>query len=124
MENSTQPVIDGAIRARARSVAARNRALGPSDACETITAAFRAFHRANPGVYVALVAMARDLKRRGHSTYGIGGMFEVLRWHHALATVGDDFKLNNNHRALYAREIMQNEPDLEGFFQLRERIAL
>jgi hypothetical protein len=47
-------------------------------------------------------------------------LFEVLRWRSGMRTGGDDFRLNNNYHALFARLIMQNEPDLAGLFELRE----
>jgi hypothetical protein len=37
-----------------------------------------------------------------------------------MTTAGDDeFKVNNDYAAYYARLIMWQEPDLGGFFQLR-----
>ena len=48
-------------------------------------------------------------------------LFEVIRWHRALTTKGDDFKLNNNHAPFYARLIMSKEADLEEFFNIREQ---
>lgn len=87
----------------------------------TIQQRFEAFHQANPHVYEQLVELALGLKRRGHRRYSIAGLFEVLRYNHALRTHGDDFKLNNNYRALYSRLIMRKEPRLHGFFETRKR---
>lgn len=85
----------------------------------TIEEAFEAFHAANPHVYQTLVRMAWEAKNRGVRKVGIGMMFEVLRWNHALQTGGDDFKLNNNYRSYYARRIMMDDPRLEGIFETR-----
>jgi hypothetical protein len=85
----------------------------------TIEEAFEAFHAANPHVYHALVSMAWQAKDRGIRRVGIGMMFEVLRWNHALRTGGDEFKLNNNYRSYYARRIMLDDPRLEGLFETR-----
>lgn len=87
----------------------------------SIEEAFWTFHNANPDVYRRLVKLARDLVARGHRTIGIGMLFEVLRWHHAMTTVDTEssFKLNNNYRALYARLIMVREADLDGKFNTR-----
>ncbi len=30
-----------------------------------------------------------------------------------------EFRLNNDYRALYARQLMDNEPELDGFFETR-----
>ena len=91
----------------------------------TIDDAFHAFHTANPWVYAALVELARDLVRRGHSRIGIGMLFEVLRWHWHRATVdpSSEFKLNNNYRSRYARLIMSREEDLLDVFELRRLTA-
>lgn len=83
--------------------------------------AFASFNLENAHVYPRLVGLARDLISRGHSKIGIGMLFEVLRWEHMMeADDPSGFKLNNNYRSLYARMIMELEPDLDGLFELRE----
>lgn len=88
---------------------------------DKLEAAFWQFHQDNPDVYAELAALAKQLKARGHEHYGIGALFEVVRFHRHIETTDTEFKLNNNHRALYARLLMLLEPDLEGFFSTRER---
>ena len=90
---------------------------------ETISERFRSFHELNPHVYESLVGMAMRLRRNGRLKWGLKGLFEVLRWSQAIATQGDEYRLNNNYTALYARLIMEQEPALEGFFDVRERRA-
>lgn len=92
---------------------------GPTD---TLDERFLEFHEANPDVYAELVKLCRNVKSRGRERWSINAAFEVLRYSR-LQTRGDEFKLNNSHRALYARLIMENEPDLDGFFETRERSA-
>ncbi len=87
----------------------------------TIDEQFESFHRTNPHVYEMLKMLALKTKRSGREQYGMAGLFEVLRWTHTIETHGDEFKLNNNYRALYARLLMKNEPELKGFFKLRSR---
>jgi len=83
--------------------------------------AFIAFHNENPHVYAELFHLAMELKELGHKHYGISGLFEVLRWKSALKTIDPEgYKLNNNHRAYYARMIMENHPQLKGFFRTRQ----
>lgn len=85
----------------------------------THEARFARFHSDNPHVYRRLVDLARSAKARGKRV-GIGMLFEVLRYEFVIETSSDDgFRLNNNHRAFYARAIMANEPDLDGFFETR-----
>lgn len=91
---------------------------------DRITREFLAFHADNPDVYDDLVTMARQWQEMGHGVLGIATLFEVMRWNRRFA--GKDtygFKLNNNYAALYARLIMEQEPDLNGMFRLRERTA-
>jgi hypothetical protein len=88
---------------------------------DKIQRAFLEFHRQNPEVYDHLVNLARRSRDRGFRKTGIGHLWEVMRWHVRLENVGEpDFKLNNNYRSRYARLIMAQEPDLRGFFELRE----
>lgn len=68
-----------------------------------------------------LVSMACRLRAAGHKRYGIAALFEVLRYQESLTTTGSEFKLCNNHRALYARKIMAEVDGLEGFFTTRKR---
>jgi hypothetical protein len=85
---------------------------------------FKQFHFQNPHVYQGLRTLALQLKRAGRNYYGIKALFEVLRYEHALKTISDDYlKLNNNYTALYARKLMEEEQELDGFFRLRKRIA-
>ena len=89
---------------------------------DEIDVSFAEFHTENPHVYDELVAMARKARAAGHKVIGIGMLWEVLRWNHLFTTTTDrqGFKLNNDLRSRYAREIMAREPDLDGIFNLRE----
>lgn len=89
----------------------------------TIQEKFEEFAEENPHVLVDLVDLARKLKDRGHTQYSMKGLFEVLRHRHALKTTAEDYKLNNNFTAHYARLIMDQYPEFEGFFHLRGKGA-
>lgn len=80
---------------------------------------FLDFHRSNPQVYEGLRRLALQLKRRGRRQYGIKSLIEALRWHQAMETTDPDYKLNNNWSSFYARLLMESEPELDGFFELR-----
>mgnify|MGYP001558648423 FL=1 len=83
-------------------------------------AAFERYHADNPQVYEAALRFALDLKRRGRKRLGMKAVFERLRWwSNVEATAGDSLKLNNNMTAYYARRIMQQTPELAGFFETR-----
>jgi hypothetical protein len=81
---------------------------------------FEAFHRLNPHVYEAIVEIALDLKKgRGFWKGGMKMIFERLRWLYAIQTRGEEYKLNNNYTAFYARVVMATVPELDGFFETR-----
>jgi hypothetical protein len=88
----------------------------------SITERFWLFHADNPHVYVELVRLCRLARAKGRKRWSIDGVTEVVRWSR-MVTYGEDFKINNNYRPLYARLIMEREPDLEGFFETRTRKA-
>jgi hypothetical protein len=80
---------------------------------------FWTFHGKHPDVYERLVALARELVKRGHQRIGIGMLWEVLRYEHLrLKTRG--FSLNNDYRSRYARLIAEKEPDLAPVIQVRQ----
>lgn len=91
----------------------------------TITESFIDFHNKNPAVYKTLVFQSRQY-RRMHPTkkLGIATLWENLRWDFMMTTdAEDDFKLNNNHKAHFARMIMNENPDLADLFETRETKA-
>ncbi len=96
---------------------------GSVDQAGTLEERFEEFHRKNPHVYQALRRLALDMRARGRKRYGMKGLFEILRWSYAMRTEDPDseFKLNNVYTAFYARLLMQQEPALRGFFELREQ---
>jgi hypothetical protein len=85
---------------------------------------YEAFKKANPWVIRTLTRMSYELYNKGYKHYGIAALVEVLRYDYAINNdPNSEFKLNNNYRAFMAREIMQNEPMLEGFFSTRKSVA-
>ena len=87
---------------------------------QTKSERFRDYHHKNPNVYGELRRLAFDLLRAGRTHYGMKGLFEVLRYEHArLTQAEDDFKINNIFTPYYARLLMANNKDLEGFFEVR-----
>ena len=83
--------------------------------------AFWQFHSDNQHVYAKLVFYARQFARV-HKHGSINLLFERVRWDYLTSTAtADGFKLNNNHRAFYARLIEEREPDLANFFRMRQQ---
>lgn len=84
---------------------------------------FSDFLQANPQVYALLRRFALEAKRSGRRRLGIAALFERVRWHLDVETKGDSFKLNNSMRAYMARLLMEQEPELRGFFEIRKSKA-
>ena len=90
----------------------------------SITEGFEAFHKANPQVYRMLRDMALSEVRNGYRRGSMKMLYETLRFHsRADITSRDEYRLNNNYTALYSRMLMESDPRLEGFFELRKRRA-
>ena len=79
--------------------------------------------RKNPELLIQLAQLAKELKSYGHKRYSIDGLFHILRWETRTSTGDLGLKINNNHTSFAARELMEQYPELEGFFQLREQRA-
>jgi len=87
---------------------------------------YREWREADDGraTFVEVLKRARALRAAGFRVFGIACIWEAIRYDFALRLGGSKgFRLNNDHRALMAREIMDFDPELDGFFQLRESIA-
>ena len=83
--------------------------------------AFWSFHRSHPEVYTELVQISRRLLAQGWEHFSINTVFEVARYKSMVGEIsGKSPKLNNNHRAYYARLISRDEGDLRGVFRTRK----
>jgi hypothetical protein len=86
---------------------------------------FWEFHVQHPEVYRTLVYFARQWrdKRGAESVCGIGALYERARWEMWFHSLDDESppRLSNNHRAFYARLIMNRNPDLDGIFRLKRQ---
>lgn len=87
----------------------------------TLEAQFWRFHEDNPHIYTLVERFASELLAAGRSKAGIGEIWERIRWELSVATRGDGFKLNNNHRAFYARLWLERHPEHPHFFETRMR---
>ena len=87
---------------------------------KTIQQRFEIFHNANPHVYRLLCAGALKMQKQGRAHYGAKALVEVLRYSRVETVAGepprDHFKLPNDLTSRYARKIMDEVPELEGFF--------
>ncbi len=88
------------------------------EAQDTVEETFELFHERNPHVYEMLREYALMVKRAG-GRIGMRALFERLRWDYLIYTTSTTYKLNNNYTPLYARMLMEQEPELAGFFEIR-----
>lgn len=80
--------------------------------------AAQSFDEGNPHVYDMVVRLAFRALARGRAHYGIGAIFEQLRYL-SMRTRTNRYRLNNNYRAYYVRKMMAEHPKLETFFEVR-----
>ena len=81
---------------------------------------FEVYDKENPVVYELFVKFAKEAKSSGRKTFSANAIFERIRWFVDVETSGDSFKVNNNYRPYYARKMMQEFLEFEGFFRTRE----
>jgi len=90
---------------------------------DSLAVRFMEFHQKNPEVYRTLFQLAYNLYVKGIRKYGIAGLWEVMRWQMTMELADEEFKLNNDYKAFYARLLMAQNSFLEGFFTVRNSEA-
>jgi hypothetical protein len=80
---------------------------------------FKKYDEENPHIWEEFKKYSFQAKKRQFKNYSAKGIFEVIRWHTAIEG-NDMFKLNNNYHADYARKMMAEFPEFDGFFAIRE----
>jgi hypothetical protein len=87
----------------------------------TIDEKFEEFQRQNGDILHLFIKFALELKRSGRKRAGAKAIVERIRWEIMLTNKpGSDYKINNNYTSRLARWAMDTEPELKGFFQLRD----
>jgi len=83
---------------------------------------FWIFHENNPQVYEQLERFALEWRRhRGEKArLGVAMLYERMRWEFAM-NLDETPKLSNNHRAFYARLMMEDHPLLAGIFKIKQQ---
>ena len=77
----------------------------------------------NKAIYLEFVKFAREMKASGRKRYSAKTIVERIRWDTDLRQAGDKtLKINNNVTSGLSRLAMQENPDLRGFFQVRDCI--
>ena len=86
----------------------------------TIQDKFEEYHRARPEIMVHLLRLVAEVRGRGFKHYGMKSFWERMRWHFQIEQGDAEFKLNNSYTSRYARKLVEENPELEGFFEMRE----
>ena len=95
----------------------------PTRQRDSIQLQFDRFHSENPHVLNILVHLGHKAMERGKRHYGMHALMQIARWEIEMTTTDRDFKINNNYSSRYARLIVEQYPEFEGFFQMRELTA-
>lgn len=77
------------------------------------------WHKANPHVYELFKRFTMQAIDRGHRNLSAWLIVNRVRWETSIETKGDDFKINNDYIAFYARLFMHDFPQYKGFFRVR-----
>ncbi len=78
---------------------------------------FLKFHTKNPKIYELFKRYSYELINAGREFYGAKSIMERIRWHVAVETVGDIFKISNSVTSCYPRLLIIEDPVFEGFFR-------
>jgi len=66
------------------------------------------------------VKYARIVKDSGFNKFSIWAIANRVRWHYDFEIKGTyKYKISNDLLSRYSRRIMENEPDLKGFFNTK-----
>lgn len=76
---------------------------------------------ANPRAWEYMKAQAGASAVAGRR-FGIGSLCEHVRWH-MFARGVTGFKLNNNHRAAFARRLVKEVPECEPYINVRHSVV-
>lgn len=85
-----------------------------------LIADFEEYHRQNPHIYQKFAEKAAVARSSGRNCYSAWVIINVLRWEHDIQTASIEFKISNDHIAMYARCLVWNDPTFEGFFSLKQ----
>lgn len=80
---------------------------------------FKEFHDQNGFIYLKFFEKAVQILNRGRKKYSAWTIINVIRWETDLNITSEDFMINNDFIALYARLLMFHHPIFKDFFHLR-----
>lgn len=87
----------------------------------SVEEAAAAFIDKNPEVWALFRRFTLEAISAGRKRLGIALIFERMRWETMLTSDDPDgFKLNNNHKAFFARKFMAERPEYTSLFTTRK----
>lgn len=75
-----------------------------------------------PDVAALFEKLALDVRAAGWNRFSSDAILHRIRWHHRVERGNRAFRINDHWSAPLARWFLSKHPDLEGFFETRERI--
>ena len=80
------------------------------------------FHAEHPEVWEMFERFTMQLIAAGRDHFGAKAVWERMRWETAVnPAYGEDYKLNNNYHAFYARRFARVHPKHADFFRFRKQ---
>lgn len=76
---------------------------------------------ANPEAWAFMAEQARA-SAANRRRFGIGALCEVVRWQMRNVRGDGDFRLNNNHRARFARRLIEEVPECGPYITTRHSV--
>jgi hypothetical protein len=83
-----------------------------------LLAKFKAFHQSNPRIWFEFKRHCFEIKK-ARNRYSHWAVIASVRWQHDLNPTNEAFKINNDYISLYARLMIHNYNEFDGFFELR-----
>ncbi len=80
---------------------------------------FNKYDNENPQIWDAFVVTAFKAKSKGFKYFSAYMICNIIRWETSVGG-NDGFKISNNYQPDYARKMMRNYPEFDGFFRIRE----
>ena len=79
---------------------------------------FEQYQEINPKIYKEFVHYTNEMIQAGQIKVGAKSVFERIRWESKIKRM-DQYKVNNNFTADYARKFEQDYPHFSGIFEKR-----
>jgi hypothetical protein len=79
---------------------------------------FEQYQQRNPKIYKEFIHYTHEMIQAGQIKVGAKSVFERIRWESKIKR-NDQYKVNNNFTADYARKFEQDFPHFSGIFEKR-----